>query len=322
MEEAIKNFAKQFSFSPVITNGEKLGTYQKYILGGMGGSHLAGGILRTACPEIDLGIYQNYGLPPFVASEAKETLFIASSYSGNTEETIDFAETAHSRGYPLAIISVGGALISFAKERGIPYVEMPNTGIQPRSALGFSLLALLAVMKRDDLIREVSALGNILDVESYRGEGEALASGMAGFVPVVYASAQNHSIAYNWKIKFNETGKIPAFYNVFPELNHNELAGMDVLESTKDLSHKLHFLIIRDSADHPRNVKRMEVLEEQYQARGLSVTRLFLEGSSPFERIFRSLILADWTALYTAHHYHADPERVQIIEEFKKKITE
>ncbi|MEX0931611.1 MAG: bifunctional phosphoglucose/phosphomannose isomerase [Candidatus Paceibacterota bacterium] len=322
MEDAIKNFSSQFSFVPEIKNTDSLKQYKKFVLAGMGGSHLAGGILRTARPEIDLVIYQNYGIPAFAESEGNETLFIASSYSGNTEEVIDFAEKVHEQGFPLAIIAVGGKLLEFAKEKNIPYIAMPDTGIQPRSALGYSLLSLLKIIGRDDLVADISSLSEILDVEAGREEGARLAEALRGKVPVIYASAQNHSIAYNWKIKCNETGKVPAFYNVFPELNHNELAGMDVLDSTRGLSSKLHFILICDSADHPRVAKRMEILEELYQARGLSVTRLFLEGSTPFERIFRSLILADWTALHLANIYGAEPDQVRIIEEFKKKITE
>ncbi len=119
----------------------------------------------------------------------------------------------------------------------------------------------------------------------------------------------------------NETGKIPAFSNVFPELNHNEMTGFDRKGKTKDLSGKFCFIFLSDNADHPQNRKRFEVTKRLYEERGLVVHSLPLQGTTRSEKIFSSLLLADWVAYHTALQYGVEPEQVPMVEEFKKLIA-
>ncbi|MFA5937162.1 MAG: SIS domain-containing protein, partial [Candidatus Paceibacterota bacterium] len=152
--------------------------------------------------------------------------------------------------------------------------------------------------------------------------GKTLAQKIKNYVPIVYASSRNLSLVYNWKIKLNETGKIPAFYNVLPELNHNEMTGFDVKDSTEELSNKFYFLILKDKEDNSKILKRIDVLEKLYKDRNLEVETIEIKGENIWEKIFSSLLLADWTAYYTALEYKQDPEQVPMVEEFKKLILE
>ena len=163
-------------------------------------------------------------------------------------------------------------------------------------------------------------LKDVLKPEALKLKGEELANKIFGHIPVVYSSRRNLTLAYNWKIKFNEGGKVPAFYNTFPELNHNEMAGFDVVEGTRGLSDKIHFIFIKDSDDHPRIKKRMEILEKLYRDRNLAVDNLELDGVTRLEKIFRSLLIADWTAVHIADMYGLESEQVPMVEEFKKMI--
>ncbi|MEO8637299.1 MAG: SIS domain-containing protein [Candidatus Taylorbacteria bacterium] len=320
MEEAIQKFAKQFTFEPEIVNAESLKLARKFLVCGLGGSHLAVGLLKMREPSMDIFIHRDYGLPGLLDADLKERFCIASSYSGNTEETLDFAEKAFEKGLQIAVIATGGKLIDFAKKHELPYIVIPSTGIQPRMALGYALKSLVKLMGREALNDELTSLSRILKPESLRKSGEELALSFEGKVPVIYTSNSNKEIAYNWKIKFNETGKIPAFFNVFPELNHNEMTGFDVIPSTKELSSKFHFFFIEDASDHPNILKRMKICRELFEKRGLPVTMMVLAGSATFEKVFNSLTLADWTAYYTALHYGAEPEQVPMVEEFKKMM--
>lgn len=320
MKESILNFAKQFDYEPKIENQEKLsGGYENFILCGMGGSHLAGGILKTHTPGINLHIHSDYGIPEFNESFNEKSLFIASSYSGNTEEVLDFADEVYSRGYNLIIISTGGKLTDFAKENNLPFIQMPNDGIQPRLAIGYSTIA-LASLVLPSLLVELKQLAEILDPEKIEKDGVEISNILENKIPVIYTSDRNKSLGYNWKIKMNETGKIPAFYNVFPELNHNEMQGYDFVESNKELSDKFNFIFIKDDLDNQKINKRMEVLEKQLQEKGYPVNTLMLEGNTKFEKIFKSLILADWTVLNISQKYGTEPEQVPLIEDFKKRI--
>ncbi len=321
MEDAVKNFATQFNFKPVIENESKLKRFDSFVLCGMGGSHLAADLLKIFNPAIDMYVHRDYGLPQLSEKRFKNSLYIASSYSGNTEEVLDFAEKALEAKYAVAVVATGGALIEFAKAHSLPYVLMPNAGIQPRSALGFSLLALTALIGDSETFAELQKLESTLAPMQFQEQGKALAQELAGKIPVIYSSRANTAVGYNWKIKCNETAKIPAFSNVFPELNHNEMTGFDVIESTKKLSEKFHFIFIADADDSPNIMRRMEVLAELYDKRGLQVTILQLTGTSVFEKVFNSLLLADWVALSLSGLYKTEPEKVPLVEEFKKMIA-
>jgi glucose/mannose-6-phosphate isomerase len=327
MEDAIKNFAEQFGFEPVVKNSENLKTTDSFVVAGMGGSHLSAGILKMYKPAIDMYVHRDYGLPTLSEKRFKNSLYIASSYSGNTEETLDFAEKAKEAGYNLAIISTGGKLIEFAEEHGIPHIVLPNEGVQPRSAVGFSLLALASLVESTDTsgvgvsCEEIKAIGSALSVDDFKSEGESLAEQLEGKVPVIYSSRANLSVAYNWKIKFNETAKIPAFYNTIPELNHNEMTGFDASDGTRDLNAPFAFVFLKDKNDSPKIIKRMEVLERMYEERGFLVVPAPLNGDSVLEKVFNSLILADWTALGLSNIYGTEAEKVPMVEEFKKLIA-
>lgn len=321
MDKAIKDITSQFSFNPIIENESKIKSAESLVLCGMGGSHLAAGILKIYNPTLDIYIHRDYGLPLLSEKRFRDSLFVASSYSGNTEETLDFAEQAFAARYNLAIISTGGKLIEFAKENRLPYIQIPNTGIQPRNALGLSIIALSKLIGVDEALAEIQKLGSQLDPKSFESAGQKIAEELKGKVPVIYSSRSNLAVAYNWKIKFNETAKIPAFYNVLPELNHNEMTGFDVVDATKNLSAGFHFIFLEDSDDSPKIMRRMLVLRKLYEDRGLPVKVVELKGKTIFEKIFNSLILADWVALSLSGIYGTEPDQVPMVEEFKKLIA-
>lgn len=321
MEDALKKFPDQFSYEPRTLHEEKLRRSPHIIAAGMGGSHLAAGIVNAWKPSLGIRVHRDYGLPPIPEEELKDFLVVAISYSGNTEETLDVFETAKERGLARAAISVGGTLLARARAEGVPYVMVPDTGIQPRAALGFMTKALLAVMGESEGIKELETLAKLLRADELEAAGRSLAETLKDRVPVIYASNRNEAVAYNWKIKFNETGKIPAFVNALPEANHNEMTGFDVIESTKPLSKNFSFLFITDEEDHPRVQKRFRILKEMYEARKLPVTVLELAGRNRFHKIFALLLTADWAAYHLARWYGTEPEAVLMVEEFKKRVA-
>lgn len=320
MRDAIVEFAKQFYYAPTVERPSRK-KYRHVIVAGMGGSHLSADVLKGYDPTLSLEVHCDYGIPFIAPEKRKHTVFIASSYSGNTEETLDAFHRAGKQGIDRAAFSVGGALIKMACKANVPYVRMPDTGIQPRSALGFSIKALAALMGLDNAADDFSRLAKTLKPLAYEQKGKLLARRLRGLVPIVYASNVNESIAYNWKIKFNETGKIPAFYNVLPELNHNEMTGFDIAPSTEKLSKRFSVLLLHDDADHPRIIKRMDILKRLYVRRGLACENIRMSGTTRLMRMFSSLVLADWAAYYTAEQYGLESEQVPMVEEFKKLMV-
>ena len=319
--EDIKNYAKQFEYVPVIENPAKLKKAKKFIVCGMGGSHLAADIIKEWHPETDIIIWSSYGLPPLHDADLKERLVILSSYSGGTEETIDAFNAAKAKRLNMVAIAARGKLISLAEKNNVPYIQMPDFHSQPRMTTGLSLMAMLTAMGEKAWFAEAKQLSVILHPSREELRGKDLAKRLHGAIPIIYASSVNTAMAYNWKIKFNETGKVPAFQNVVSELNHNEMTGFDTKTKTVSLSNHFHFVFLKDGADNPRIIKRMSVMEKLLKDRGFKVEIIFLQGKTQIHKMFNALILADWAAYHTAKLYGVDPEQVPMVEEFKKLIA-
>jgi len=321
MKEAIQNFAKQFSYNPVVENVSQVKPFKHFVVLGMGGSHLAADLLKLGDPLLPLTVHHDYGLPPLPDAALQRSLIIASSYSGNTEETLDGFTRARDKGYSVAALSIGGKLLELAKSMGVPFVQMPDTNIQPRCALGFNMRGLLKLLGKEDTLAQTGALAANLNPLVYEETGKALAARIKGRTPVIYASGRNRALAYTWKIKFNETGKIPAFYNTFPELNHNEMTGFDINESSTFFADRFYGILLKDPNDDQRILRRMEILEKLYRDRGIALEAFELAGEDIWHKLFSSLLIADWAALYNAEQYGLEPEQVPMIEEFKKLIA-
>jgi len=326
MRDAIINFPNQFKWTPKIEGG-KIKKYKRFLVCGMGGSHLAAGLLQMIKPDLDIIIHRSYGLPNLTEDLWKKRLVIISSYSGNTEEVIDGLIEAQKRNLPTVIITKGGKLLELAKQNNLSFVQIPDTGIQPRSSLGFQFLGLLKILKLSEMQKEIKSLAKLLSPKNIEPLGKHLAGKLRGHVPVIYASTKNEALAYNWKIKFNETGKIPAFYNTVPELNHNEMTGFDRKPSSEELSKSFFFIFLKDTTDHPRITKRFEILQKLYEDRGLPVEAISINASqaqigaeSILYDIFYSLLIADWAAMFTAESYGLESEQVPMVEEFKDLI--
>jgi glucose/mannose-6-phosphate isomerase len=317
MERIIKDFPKQFEYEPEIVNSDKLKSKKKIIIAGMGGSHLAGGILKMAKPGLKIIVHSNYGLPNVSDDDLAESLVIASSYSGNTEETIDAFNTALGRGLDLAVVATGGKLLELAKQNGVPCIQMPpESGFPPRMALGYSLKAILKLVGDENLEAQAAGLAGSLNVDDARNKGKALAKKLENKVPVIYSSKLNIPLAYVWKINFNETSKIPAFYNFFPEMNHNEMQGFEA----KSLPKNFHLIFIKDKSDDPRILKRMDLTQKVLKEEGIEIDVLELGVEPVFHKIFSSIITAYWAGYYLSRFYGVEAENAPLIEKFKKLL--
>jgi glucose/mannose-6-phosphate isomerase len=285
----------------------------------MGGSALPAEILRAARPELDLWSSRDYDLPPL--ADLSERLIVISSHSGTTVEALSSFDAAIARGLTPAVITTGGALLERAREHKVPYVLVPALGIEPRQALGFMVRALMAVIQDAEGLAVTRRLSSSLDAALEEEAGVELAKKLKGTIPIIYSSAANGALARIWKVKLNEGAKIPAFWNVLPEANHNEIAGFDLSQTTKGLSGKFHFIFLSDPADDSRIAKRFSVLEEMYHTeRGLAVEIVQLEKKERYETMFSNLLLADWVAYHLARMYGMEPEKTPMVEEFKDRI--
>ncbi|MBS3903442.1 MAG: bifunctional phosphoglucose/phosphomannose isomerase [Anaplasmataceae bacterium] len=317
MEEEIKKFPEQFHFEPEITHREKLSSWTDVVVAGMGGSALGARLITAVYPEWPIRIHNDYDLPQRLT--AKEFI-IASSYSGNTEETISAYEEARNKGLSLAAISIGGKLLTLADHDQSPYIKIPDTNIQPRMALGFNIIATLGILGKIEEMETVRQTGSKFKADDLKDEGKNLAETLRDRTPVFYASNRNQALAYIVKIKFNETGKIPAFMNVLPELNHNEMTGFDRLPGSAALSEKFTIVFIEDEEDNEKIRNRFTLTRKILESRGLPCKTIKLQGGNRWEKIFNLSLISDWGAFYTGRMVGADPETVPMVEDFKKQL--
>ncbi|MCD5396324.1 MAG: bifunctional phosphoglucose/phosphomannose isomerase [Candidatus Pacebacteria bacterium] len=329
MREIILNFPKQFRVGIKTGKTIKLKIRpQKICICGIGGSALPANLLSMIIGEyklnIPLIIQRDYLLP---ASVNKKTLLICISYSGNTEETISCLKEGLKRNLKIVLISSDGKLENFAKKYNLPIAFVPK-GYPPRMALGYLFGALVGILNNlnlvpNSLIKNLRNLDKKLNPPKLEKEGKILAKKLQGKIPLIYASNRFKYLARIWKIKFNENTKIPAFWNYFPELNHNEMTGFENISNLKSqISNLIYLIILQDRSDHQRNKKRMELTLKVLKKRGIKGEIIKLTGKTFLEKLFNSIILSDWVSFYLAKYYGIDPIPVKMVEEFKKLMKE
>jgi len=329
MRKIILDFPKQFEIgikaakNVLLKPGVLAGWPENIIVCGMGGSALPGDILVTLRP-LDVFSYKTYRLPP---QAGNESLIICISYSGDTEETLSSFNEARLRNLPLISITTGGKLAELSKKYDIPLVKIPGPKIPPRLALGEMTAGLIQVLVNHRILgpeisEEILKVGASLKSEKFEGKGKELARKIYRKIPFIYVSRRFREIAWIWKNSLNETAKILAFSNYFPELNHNETVGFWKINEMQISNKKICVLILRDPENsHPRILKQMEISKDLIGEEGIKVEFVDMKGETMLEKIFSTVILGFWTAYWLALEYKIDPTPVKAIEEFKRRLT-
>jgi len=298
----------------------------RVVFAGMGGSALAA-LVGQSWPGFNLPfeISRNYDIPSYVDAN---TLFFASSYSGNTEETVSAIGQAAEKGATIAVIASGGKLGDIATEKGYPFYAVPS-GLQPRHALLYMLKALLVatdtygitagkaaeLTAKSDFLKQATAAW-IPTVPTDNNQAKQLALEMIGKSVVVYAGPKLAPAAYKWKISFNENAKQVAWYNQYPEFNHNEFLGW-----TKQPTDKPYAVVdLRSPFEHPRVQKRFEVSARLLSGMRPAPEIVTAEGSDLLEQLLWTIALGDFVSLYTALLNGLNPTPVDLIEKFKQSL--
>lgn len=323
MEKIISEFAKQFNTGFKVGKNIKIrGNFQGVCICGMGGSALPGTLLlswikKTKIPVI---LHRDYGLP---ANITKNWLVLVVSYSGNTEETISSLKEAIRKKINCAAITSGGKLESMAKRFKISCALIPS-GIPPRMALGYQFSALTAILLKNGLIdfneKELLEIEKNISTENLKKEGKVLAQKIKGKIPVIYSSNQFKALARIWKISFNENSKTPAFWNYFPELNHNEMVGFTKNHLKPSLLSSFYFIMLKSPNDIPENRKRIDLTAKILRKQNIKGKVLSLSGKNLFVQMVSSIILANWTSYFLALKYKINPMPVDLVEEFKNRM--
>jgi glucose/mannose-6-phosphate isomerase len=303
----------------------------KILILGMGGSAIGGDLLRALVePEcaVPIAINRDYTVPAFVNAE---TLVIASSYSGNTEETLTAFDEASKRDAVLLAITTDGELAQRARELGAPLLTFSYKS-QPRAALGYSLVSLIGIVqklgfvadKTGDLEEAIAVMQALQEeiketVPVTENPAKQLAKRLYGNLPVVYGAGYLAEVAHRWKTQFNENAKAWSFFEPLPELNHNAVVGYQCPE---ELAERILVVMLVSSLDHPRNKARFQVTQEILAKHGIAYETVETRGQSPLAQMLSAIHFGDYVSYYLALLYEVDPTPVKVIDYLKERLAQ
>jgi len=320
-----QQYQYQFNF-----NWQPAEPVNNVVVAGMGGSGLAAKAFRS-WPGISmpLEIVQDYDLPAYAA---KNTLLIASSYSGNTEETVSVLSQALARPEEskpqIIVIASGGKLEETAQARNLPFIKLPG-GYQPRYTFGYQLRALCEIYEsvmHENTLNQLETAGNWLKdqlpqfdptIPTKDNLAKQLALETIGKSVVVYASSKFYAAAYKWKISFNENAKTVAWCNQYSEFNHNEFEGWASHPVEKPYS----VIDLRSNLDNSQMQKRFLVSEQLLSGKRPAPEVVQLQGGDLLSQMVWAIALGDFVSIYTAILNGIDPTPVDLVEELKRRLV-
>lgn len=304
---------------------------KQVVIVGVGGSMISGRIvfdLFWKKAKVPIFCWDNYLLPQFVSSD---TLVLALSYSGNTEETLSALREAQARSATTLCVTSGGKMKEIAETKSSPLVLLP-TGYQPRAALPYLLIPLLKILEGIGIIPIISEeiKETVLLLQKLREEygpnkplrnnlAKQLAKKMLGKIPIVFGTTGvTAAVALRFKTQLNENSKVTALVNFFPELNHNEIVNLSCL---KRETHDFIWLVLRDEAEPERIKKRIEITKSLLGRQLGGCNELFPQGKSALARIMSLIMLGDFISVYLAILRGIDPTPVEAIVRLKKELA-
>src|SRR3989338_824690 len=316
MLQVLKNFSAQCKEALGLPKGISVPSdISNIVVIGMGGSAIGGDLLKAYLlgnGKVPVHVIRDYKVPKFVD---ENTLVFAVSYSGNTEETLSALKDAQKKNAKIIGVTSGGQLAAECNK----LIAIPK-GLQPRAALGYLFFPMLGVLHNSGIIRvkneELNELVSVLNkFDSFNSLGETIAKKIRDKTPIIYSSESLGPVAMRWKTQINENAKMPAFYNVFSEMNHNEIAGY------RGIGNNFTAVLIRDKHDNDRVKKRMDICRQIMEQR-INVVEAETQGSSLLARMLSGIYLGDFVSYHLAMWNRIDPSPVEIIEGMKKKLAE
>lgn len=298
---------------------------------GMGGSAIGGDIARRlalAESKLPVWVHRDYGLPAFVD---ENTLVIASSYSGNTEETLSALTESLRTPAKKLVITSGGKLKHLAENEGIPAFVVDYQA-PPRAAFPHSFVPLVGIFQKLGLLGDKSAdLQEAVDILNKLSRdfietrplasnpAKQLAAKLWGHVAVIYGAEMLSEVARRWKTQFNENSKVWAFFENFPELNHNAVVGYEFPPEAKE---RLFVILLHSASLHPRSLLHYEATVELLAKAGIAYEFAEARGESALAQVMSLVLLGDYSSFYLAMLNEVDPTSIDSINFIKQYLAQ
>lgn len=325
MKKLVLDFPLQLQEALIIAKNHRFITQPKQfsniVVTGLGGSGIGGSIVQNFVFDklkVPFIVNKDYFLPAFVN---KDTLVIACSYSGNTEETIMALQQAKKKRATIMCVTSGGKIAEYATAKKLDCILVP-AGMPPRACLGYSMVQLLAILHHMGLIpnnyeREIKAAIKQLKANSdaIQKDAMALAKKIYGKLPIVYSASTIEGVAVRFRQQINENSKMLAWHGAIPEMNHNELVGW------RDEATDKAVIILRTQDDYERTQLRMEIGKKIMKKYKPSIIEIYAEGKTYWERIFHLIHLTDWVSVFLAELRNMDATEVKVIDYLKGELA-
>ena len=329
MKQLVEGFVQQLQHAREIGEGASVAfnkkDFKEVVIAGMGGSGIGGNIIQSYVSDklqVPVIVNKSYDIPAFVGPD---TLFLASSFSGNTEETLSGVRAAMEKGATLACVTSGGELLRIARENELPHIVIPGDSKQPRACLGYSLVEMLYLLHYSGLLNEtfkteLDQTINLLQDKSgsIKVHASALANAFKDKLPIIYAGAGFEPVAIRTQQQINENSKQLCHVNAFPEMNHNEIVGWLYPEQ---LYKQLAVVFIRTSYDHDRVKLRMDLCKGIFESKAGNVMEVEAQGATFLEQVFYLVHLFDWVSVYLAELNDVDPNSIDNINYLKGELS-
>lgn len=327
MQKLIEGFALQIRKAVEIGKNIRTTAHseeiQNVFVAGLGGSGIGGNLVESIVlpvMKVPLIVSKNYEIPKFVG---KNTLFIASSFSGSTEETL--ISLSQVKDAKIACISSGGKLIEIAQEKGYDYVQIPNEAPCPRAFLGYSFVQILYLLKHHGLLdynfeADLLASADLLEQKRPQilAEAKAIAELCYSKIPFIYSDTRLQAVITRFQQQINENAKQLCHIHIFPEMNHNELVGWQL---GKEHYRNTAVLLVKTTYDHPRTRLRMDICEPIFEAKTSALQNIQAQGASFVEQALYLIHVFDWASLFLAEKNGVDAFPVDIITHLKNELA-
>jgi len=329
MRKLIEGFTRQLADAIKIGQSVDLvrpgSDIRNVLITGMGSSGTAANLVESLTfgrIPIPITVCKGYNIPQFVSPH---TLFIACSYSGETEETLASIHKAMLKRAHIICISSGGKMLELAKEYNLFYMQVPVGEANARAMIGYMIVSLLYALYHTNLIGAAFIKETENSIEyinrgerAIQAEAELIAKRLKGRFPMIYCDERLKAMAIRFQQQLNENAKQLAHVNTFPEMNHNELEGWKNPES---LLQMIQVVYLYSDHDHERVEKRMEICRPIFEKHSRHVIDIVAEGASLLEQYYYLIHLTDWITYYVSKENQIDPDPIESINYVKEELA-
>lgn len=292
---------------------------------GMGGSGIGANLVESLTfgrVPIPITVSKGYNIPQFISPH---TLFIACSYSGETEETLASIHKAMLKRAHIICITSGGKMLELAKEYNLFWIQIPAGSKSPRANIGYLMISLMYALYHTNLIgaafmKETENAIEYLDrgEKAIQSEAELIAKKLRGKLPIIYCDERLRAMATRFQNQINENAKQLAHINTFPEMNHNEIVGWQFPEAVLQQAQVIY---LYSDHDHERVEKRMEICRDIFEKKSNPIIDIVAEGASLLEQYYYLIHLTDWISYFLARENGVDADSVEAEEFIKGELT-